>query len=252
MISLSDAAFLEPQKNILAVEEQARLCLDKCTQKLGLKQLPLPVPVEQFIEGPLGIDFGIEDLSRFSDGSSDVLGACFIEQRQILVSETLLDNDGRYRFTCAHELGHMILHADRQAPMFRDTQVATWPEQQNIEREADRFAAALLMPVHELIRTLIQTLQSKRLELKHAITELMLDTAQSLYLWKKIILPAITRRFDVSLQAAIYRFSDLQMTDAKPFLLDEIKPALFKKLPQQSPVHQIYIENGQLIQPVVT
>lgn len=51
----------------------------------------------------------------------------------------------RQRFTLAHELGHLVLHAES----------AAGPEQ---EKEADRFAGAVLMPAASARRTLSSTL----------------------------------------------------------------------------------------------
>jgi Zn-dependent peptidase ImmA (M78 family)/transcriptional regulator with XRE-family HTH domain len=53
----------------------------------------------------------------------------------------------RQRFTIAHELGHLILHADRPAP-------ASSEEASRLERQANRFAAAFLTPGDAVIETL--------------------------------------------------------------------------------------------------
>lgn len=50
-----------------------------------------------------------------------------------------LKSGERGRFDAAHELGHLILHAERDSCSSRD-----------IEREADRFASALLMPEEDV------------------------------------------------------------------------------------------------------
>jgi hypothetical protein len=57
----------------------------------------------------------------------------------------------RQRFTAAHELGHAVLHRDRMKGYIADKQVLDMDEGTNeMEREANRFAAELLMP-HEVI-----------------------------------------------------------------------------------------------------
>jgi hypothetical protein len=58
---------------------------------------------------------------------------------------------GRRRFTAAHELGHFLLHRDRMigGRWMGDTRETIREEGSNaadMEREADRFAAELLMP----------------------------------------------------------------------------------------------------------
>lgn len=57
----------------------------------------------------------------------------------------------RHRFTCAHELGHLILHRD----------VVTGDSSQ--EREADAFAAEFLTPRAEMEKVLPQTINLNRL-----------------------------------------------------------------------------------------
>ncbi len=58
---------------------------------------------------------------------------------------------GRQRFSIAHELGHFYLAEHRQvlrAGLFHDSEV-DFRSTQGIEREADEFAAALLMPMRQ-------------------------------------------------------------------------------------------------------
>jgi Zn-dependent peptidase ImmA (M78 family) len=54
-------------------------------------------------------------------------------------------SEQRRRFTIAHEIGHFVLHPQRRAPERGGAANASWQAQ---EREADRFAAELLMPEH--------------------------------------------------------------------------------------------------------
>ena len=68
-----------------------------------------------------------ESLPFRPDGLTLRLG----EQALILYND-LIDNRGRVNFTIAHELGHVYLNHEEETP--------------RSQREADRFAAALLMP----------------------------------------------------------------------------------------------------------
>lgn len=54
-------------------------------------------------------------------------------------------SEQRRRFTIAHEIGHFVLHPQRLAPERGGAGNAAWQAQ---EREADQFAAELLMPEH--------------------------------------------------------------------------------------------------------
>lgn len=64
------------------------------------------------------------------------------------------DSSTRKRFTIAHELGHFFLHfpnidgevVDMDVDLFRGSSTVTDVRRRKQEREANRFAAALLMP----------------------------------------------------------------------------------------------------------
>jgi len=68
-------------------------------------------------------------LEPVGDGHAIVLGGCKDERRR--------------RFTIAHEIGHFVLHPERSRPERGGGVNAAWQSQ---EREADQFAAELLMP----------------------------------------------------------------------------------------------------------
>lgn len=64
-------------------------------------------------------------------------------------------HDNRKRFTCAHEIGHYVKHAKHDSDNWayvehRDSLSATGSDQN--EREANAFAAALLMPADRVRR----------------------------------------------------------------------------------------------------
>lgn len=205
---------LIPRSPVRKIETRALSCLDACRQKLRLAAVPVPVPVEAWIEGPLGIRFGITDLSHLGP---DVLGAVFTRERQILVSDKPLKNEGRFRFTCAHELGHLVLHS-RVRKAFQDTDQEGWRSARRHEREADRFAGAFLMPTVQLERELVQVCRRRELDPHRTILELMRNSVTSNLMWKKIVLPDIASRFKVSLTAAVIRFADMELSNGRPFL----------------------------------
>ena len=45
---------LEPAYGVRRVERRAGQCLEHCRRRLGLKNIPLPVPVDEWIESALG------------------------------------------------------------------------------------------------------------------------------------------------------------------------------------------------------
>lgn len=216
-ISALDEVFLKPRRSARAVERKAAETLERCRRKLRLDEIPLPVPVEEWIEQALNIRFDIRNLSHLGDG---VLGGAFLKERRIVVSDTLVNQEGRYRFTCAHELGHIVLHR-KHATVFHEsasTEPMTAPDSNKLEWQADRFAAAFLMPAELLITELFDICERRGLDRRRCVTELMLGTPESEWLWRYRFLPDLTRRFGVSLSAMLHRFGDFRLPNAKPFL----------------------------------
>ena len=66
----------------------------------------------------------------------------------LLYNDKIMSN-GRIRFTQAHELGHYLLHRDRQQQFECSSRdVLEDDKERNIEAEAHDFAASLLMPLN--------------------------------------------------------------------------------------------------------
>jgi hypothetical protein len=127
-----------------------------------------PVQIEEVLEKHLGLTLDFDDLhgklgiSR--DGEEpEVLGALWAETGEVFIDESLdpdehPEREGRYRFTVAHEIGHWCLHKDYLAPptqqggdLFGYSRPPTVicrasQAKERIERQADLFAAGLLMP----------------------------------------------------------------------------------------------------------
>jgi len=107
----------------------------------------LPVPVEKVAKA-LGAQL------RFSPLDEELSGMIYIKDGIPIIGINALHHPNRQRFTIAHEIGHLELHrdiisaevhVDRQFPvLMRDATSATGTEK--IEIEANRFAAALLVP----------------------------------------------------------------------------------------------------------
>lgn len=53
----------------------------------------------------------------------------------------------RARFTFAHELGHYLLHTDENQPLARALPTEKLPAFRSAEKQANRFASTLLMPL---------------------------------------------------------------------------------------------------------
>lgn len=117
-----------------------------------------PVPLDQFIEGHLGLTI------QFSQLPADVLGCLSVKDRIVTVNECLdtygrPQNEGRCNFTIAHEGGHEIAHAPQirttaelrdlfGKPSDTDTTILCRKGNQDarIEFQANYIGAAILMP----------------------------------------------------------------------------------------------------------
>jgi hypothetical protein len=106
----------------------------------------LPVPVESIAEDLLGLR--VEESWQL-----DCSGMLVPAERRILLNAAEAEHDGtpirRHRFTIAHELGHWICHclgvANPKPTYCRPVDVSAAADR-TIEREANVFAAELLMP----------------------------------------------------------------------------------------------------------
>jgi hypothetical protein len=100
----------------------------------------LPVPVESIAEDLLGLAVEARDL--------EVSGMLLPAERRILVNAS--EPETRRRFTVAHELGHWICQcvgaASPQPVYCRAEEIGVDPDAKALEREANIFAANLVMP----------------------------------------------------------------------------------------------------------
>ncbi len=243
MPAAQPAKLLEPRRGGRQTDQRAWSTLERCRTRLGLEGLPLPIPVEEWIEGPLGIQFGFSDLSHLGDG---VLGAAFVDSPQILIDEKALEHEGRCRFTCAHELGHLVMHKRIRA-RFHGTTAGVTFSTNKYERQADRFAAAFLMPLPQLERAIVRSFDDRRLERVPCTHELKQVTAESEWLWRYRVLPAITRTFNVSLSAAVFRCTEIQLriTNPQPLMPRRLVQRLLEPAEPNDTVSAVQVIDGR-------
>lgn len=114
--------------------------------------LKIPIPIELIVERDLGIQIiPIRGLSRGFHIDAFITS----DFTEIHVDEgQMMDNEQRYRFTLAHEIGHMILHREAYRTL-AITNLASWKNVQatlekqivsRLEIQAHVFASFLLMP----------------------------------------------------------------------------------------------------------
>lgn len=191
------------------VERAARTTIAKCQRKLRLAATPVPIPVEEWIEGPLDIRFGVADLSHLG---TDVLGSVDIPAREILVSEKAALHEGRFRFTAAHELGHFVLHT-KISPTFRDDVHMSAFLDRRFEREADRFAAAFLVPHELLCVAYSEECRDSGASPGDLLRAARDGVAEARELFRTRVVARLAKRFGVSASAMAHRFSDLYLAD---------------------------------------
>lgn len=149
----------------------------------GVTELPVDVTAVAHHLGIHVMPFNLGD---------DVSGVLVQDHGQATIGYNEHQHPVRQRFTIAHEIGHFIFHK-RDAPLFvdhdfrisfRNKRSSTGKHRQ--EREANAFAAALLMPWHEV---------------KKAAKEIHYD------LMDDRSLTLLARKFDVSRQSMSYRLA---------------------------------------------
>jgi Zn-dependent peptidase ImmA (M78 family) len=112
-------------------------------QNLGIKE-PSDIDVFKIAEH-LNVDVQSAQLG------SDISGLFVIKENKSYIRFNENEADARQKFTIAHELGHFVLHKDtplfvdrNEKIMFRNLTTGTGEARK--EREANSFAASLLMP----------------------------------------------------------------------------------------------------------
>jgi hypothetical protein len=146
------------------IERAAHQLLAAYGQKFGPVEAP-PIPCEEILECHLDLSLDFDDMDERCQ-MPQVMGAIWMEEREVWIDQSLDPaehprNEGRYRFTLAHEIGHWVLHRHqvaqaRRVPLFTGRPAPTIicrtaSRKKSIEIQADRFASYLLMP-EELLR----------------------------------------------------------------------------------------------------
>ncbi|MCX5920293.1 MAG: ImmA/IrrE family metallo-endopeptidase [Candidatus Melainabacteria bacterium] len=126
-----------------------------------LEDIPLPIDIETIIEYNLNYSLRFDNLDQLL-GKQGVLGFLDSENKQIYVDSTLEEKkqEGRLRFTLAHEVAHHILHVPlkeaHQAKWFNQTvssnnvksigEIMTSTQAKDIEWQANYLGSHLLIP----------------------------------------------------------------------------------------------------------
>lgn len=95
----------------------------------------------------------------------------YMERGTIIIDAGLLNSspDGRFRFTCAHELAHWLIHQELycgtgNTAAMQENIAKSSDSDKYIERQADILASALLMPINQVKRCFYHTAESNKAE----------------------------------------------------------------------------------------
>lgn len=132
-----------------------------------------------------------------SDLGDDVSGMILLKDQKGVIVFNSSHHRVRQRFTIAHEIGHFVLHSDKM-PLFIDKYHYALRDKNSsqgeyrLEKEANAFAAALLMP---------------RSVIKEEIASLGFDLADD----EDDALYKLVTKFEVSKQAMSFRLANLNI-----------------------------------------
>jgi len=134
------------------------------------------VPIEEIVEFDLGLDVvPLPNLHRdfqIESWLSHDTKSIFVDLRQCEAMET------RYRFSLAHEVGHLLLHAD----LYRGSRLASFEGwlafhegldpilRDNMEWQARSLAGRILVPAAPLLKQAQQLLDRARKRLPKAVS----------------------------------------------------------------------------------
>ena len=211
-----------------SVERQSLRYIVQCLTELQLHHLPLPIPVDLWIERPLGIQLEFADLSRFDTKTSHALGSADVTARIIQIDQRIAEQPNRFRFTVAHELGHIALHSNIEQHETLAYEHSN--RKQRYERQADRFAASFLMPVSAFRQECERTLQLGDGSALQVLSAVARGEAEPTRWFLADAIPILARRFGVARSAALNRFRDLRVDSGKPAIPLKTLQQMHKRL----------------------
>ena len=125
------------QSRINEIEAQSREVLTALNE--NIEKIKAPVNLFEILKKyQIGLKTGNFDDSNISGAYEKKTKTIFVEKNEPYTRQT---------FTIAHELGHFILHDDKQVEFYYRSQIIKLAEEESAqEQEANWFAASLLMP----------------------------------------------------------------------------------------------------------
>lgn len=163
----------------------------------------------------------------FEDLPYRVEGRTSIKGNKIILSNSLISNQGRLRFTLAHELGHLILHSEILAAYEGMSGDKPYPlSESDLERmdvQANKFASYILMP-KVVFRTMVQSL-FKTLNIN--AMKFIIDNQPFKTRLLHSILYQVSTEFKVSMEAAFIRLKEEELVEDRRNNTKRISDVIF-------------------------
>ncbi len=120
------------------IQQIENISLDVLSETYSIKEIVPPIDVREVAKS-IGIDV---EFGHFKDEEVD--GAFERGLKKIYINSK--NSPSRQLFTLAHELGHYILHQDKEQELFYRRDRFRFDDDKETEQEANWFAASILMP----------------------------------------------------------------------------------------------------------
>lgn len=189
--------------------------------------ITIPIPIEEIAEFKLKLDIvplpGLRNI--------DVDGFLNSDLSAISVDQAILEhvNPSRYRFTLAHEIGHLVLHSQ----LYRESNVQNISSYQEfvrnlpqyllnkVEWQAYCFAGLVLVPAEQL-KYQAKRIAKEVVEVTSKLPNNRIELEESTNLLRDIIEGEIAKVFEVS-QAVISKRIGYDKLDLDRIVTEEIK-----------------------------
>ncbi|NHZ87217.1 MAG: ImmA/IrrE family metallo-endopeptidase [Planctomycetia bacterium] len=187
--------------------------------------IPTPIDVEYILEqNPYVIDFELINGFQTKYGIAGTVFRLDKDKFCVLIDESLADTSPYfYRFTVSEELSHIILHRNlinSVNSIEEALELQSDSKYKNMDRNAKRFAAALLMPYKLVVKDTEILFNQISIRNDNIVKEVVL----------REIIETLRKKYDVSRKTMIIRVNEwpLQLIDRIDFSIqqdsDELLP----------------------------
>lgn len=165
--------------------------------------IQIPVDIDYLIEKhPLVIDFDLVKGLKYEFGIAGTVFRLKEDCFAIYIDENIADKSPYfYRFTVAEELSHLILHKDlinKIDSIKKAAKLKADKRYKNMDRNAKRFAAAILMPNKHVIN-------DSEILYKNLMSKGVIDKPEEML---REMITTLRKKYDVSKETMFYRLNE--------------------------------------------